>query len=200
MEELQNIEIAIELDRGKKISEVAGKFNVSNTFVKAIAKKFVSDEIRISKTRSRRKYSEAEQQVLVERVQNGDSLEEILVEVDVAESTLRKWCKIHGVKIPRKLESITNSECSEIREMLQINDWREIAKIYNVTRETIEELKKPAHSQLDLETLSYLFELIREKPKRSVKSLSRIMKEAGFDIKEIEVCSYKRRLKLLNQI
>lgn len=199
MEELQKIEIAIEIDRGGKISEVADKFKVSKNYVKSIARKMFSEEIKITKKR-KRIFSESEREVLIKRFENGESFDEISVEAGVTESTLRRWCRKYGVSVPRKLEKISNSERLEISEMLEVNDWQEVAKVYNVSRETIEELKNPAHSLLDVETLSYLFELIREKPKGSPKSLCSIMKESGFDIKEIEVLSYKRRLKSLNII
>jgi len=199
MEELKKIEIAIDLDKGEKISEVSEKFNVSENFVKSIAKKMYSEEIKITKKR-KRIFSEAEREILLERVENGESLEKISVESGVSEDTLRRWCKKYGINIPRKLEKIKNSERLEISEMLEVKGWQEVAKAYNVSRETIEELKSPAHSILDVETLSYLFELIREKPTGSSKSICIIMREFGFDIKEIEVLSYKRRLKSLNII
>ena len=199
MEELKKIEIAIDLDKGEKISEISKKFNVSKNFVKSIAKKMFSEEIKITKKR-KRIFSESEREILLERVENGESLEVISLESGVSENTLRRWCKKYGKNIPRKLEKIKKSERLEISEMLEVKDWQEVAKAYNVSRETIEELKSAAHSILDVDTLSYLFELIREKPTGTSKSLCRIMRGFGFDIKEIEVLSYKRRLKSLNLI
>ena len=84
--------------------------------------------------------------------------------------------------------------------MLEEQVWQDIAQAYNLSRDTIEELKEPAHRQLDTETLSYLFELLREQPSAASKKLCGIAKEAGLDIPENAVSSYRKRLKSLNII
>ena len=84
--------------------------------------------------------------------------------------------------------------------MVEEQVWQDIAQAYNVSRDAIVELKEPAHRQLDTETLSYLFELLREQPAASAKKLCRIAKEAGLDIPENAVSSYRKRLKSLNII
>jgi transposase len=61
-------------------------------------------------------------------------------------------------------------------------------------------LKEPLHSMLDAETLSYLFELLRERPRASDKILCGIAKEAGLEIPESAVGSYRKRLKILDLI
>ena len=85
-------------------------------------------------------------------------------------------------------------------ELLEEQVWQDIAQAYNVSRDAIEELKEPAHRQLDTETLSYLFELLRERPAAASKKLCGIAKEAGLDIPENAVSSYRKRLKSLNII
>ena len=199
MKDIINIEIAIELDRGKSISEVAKKFNVKTTFVRAIAKKTILSNKRLIKTQKRR-YSNQERSVLVERIRNGELFEKIVAEEGINENTLRRWCKMFRVIIPRKIEKISNDERDEIRELLRNHDWQEISNIYNITKDTIEEIKYPPHNQLDTDTLTYLFEVLREKPNTSVKTICRIMKEEGFVVMEDEVNSYKKRLRLLGII
>ena len=113
---------------------------------------------------------------------------------------MRRWCKLHGITPPRILEQISLAEQREIRELLEEQVWQDIAQAYNVSRDTIEELKEPAHRQLDTETLSYLFELLREQPAAASKKLCGIAKEAGLDIPENAVSSYRKRLKSLNII
>jgi len=198
-EELLNIEIAIELDRGKSIPEIAEKFAVKLAVVKAVAKKTGFTEQKITKTKNRR-FSQAERGVLVERIANGEAFEDIAAEAGITASTLRRWCKQLEVTVPRRIEQISLAEQREIRELLEEQDWREIAFAYNISLDVIEELKEPEHRQLNTETLSYLFELLRERPRASSKILCGIAKEAGLDIPDSAVNSYRKRLKLLGII
>tara|TARA_B100000700_G_C15047828_1_gene858799 strand:- start:3383 stop:4003 length:621 start_codon:yes stop_codon:yes gene_type:complete len=188
-----NIEIAIELDRGKSVNEIAKKFNVSKNFVKQINKNFflVDSKKKIPK---KRRFSNDEKSVLVERISNGESLEFISYEQDITENTLRRWCKSTGVIIPRNIEKISSKEKKEIRELLEKNDRQYIARLYNISDDTIEELNTPVHSNLDTETLTYLFEVLRENPNCSSKKICKIMNNEGFFIKEEEAISYKKRL------
>ena len=198
-EELLNIEIAIELDSGKSIPEIAEKFAVKLAAVKAVAKKTGFTEQKITKTKNRR-FSQAERGVLVERIANGEAFEDIAAEAGITASTLRRWCKQLEVTVPRRIEQISLAEQREIRELLEEQDWREIAFAYNISLDVIEELKEPEHRQLNTETLSYLFELLRERPHASSKILCGIAKEAGLDIPDSAVNSYRKRLKLLGII
>jgi transposase len=198
-EELLNIEIAIELDSGKSIPEIAEKFAVKLAVVKAVAKKTGFTEQKITKTKNRR-FSQAERGVLVERIANGEAFEDIAAEAGITASTLRRWCKQLEVTVPRRIEQISLAEQREIRELLEEQDWREIAFAYNISLDVIEELKEPEHRQLNTETLSYLFELLRERPRASSKILCGIAKEAGLEIPDSAVNSYRKRLKLLGII
>ena len=197
--ELLQIELAIELDQGKSVSEVAELFGVTIAVVKAVAKKSGSAERNIRKIKTRR-FSDAEKTVLVERIATGEALEDIAAEVGITEITIRRWCKKHGVSVPRGIGQISLAEQREIRELLEENDPHKIAQAYNISRETVEELQEPLHSMLDAETLSYLFELLRERPRSSDKILCGIAKEAGLQIPESAVGSYRKRLKILDLI
>ncbi|MEZ7974376.1 MAG: transposase [SAR324 cluster bacterium] len=197
--ELLQIELAIELDQGKSVSEVAELFGVTIAVVNAVAKKSGSAERNIRKIKTRR-FSDAEKTVLVERIATGEALEDIAAEVGITEITIRRWCKKHGVSVPRGIGQISLAEQHEIRELLEENDPHEIAQAYNISRETVEELQEPLHSILDAETLSYLFELLRERPRSSDKILCGIAKEAGLQIPESAVGSYRKRLKILDLI
>ena len=83
---------------------------------------------------------------------------------------------------------------------MEDRDWQEIARTYKISREATEELREPAHSQLNAETLCYLFELLRELPSASSKKLCGIAKGAGLDIPESAVSSYRKRLQSLKII
>ena len=197
--DLLQIELAIELDQGKSVSEVADNFGVTTAFVKAV-KKICRDEIPIKKKIKTRRFTEAEQTLLVERLAIGESLEDIAAEAGIKESTVRRWCKKHGVSVPRNIEQINLTEQYEIRELLEEHDPMEIAKAYNISRDAIKEMQEPLHSMLDVETLSYLFELLRERPSASDRILCKIAKRVGLDIPESAVGSYRKRLKLLDLI
>ena len=124
--ELLQIEIAIELDQGKSISEVAKIFGVTIAVVKSVAKKSGSVEPNISKIKTRR-FSESEQTVVVERIANGEALEDIAVEAGITIITIRRWCKKSGVSVPRNIRQVSLAEQREIRELLEEQDPREIA-------------------------------------------------------------------------
>ena len=197
--ELLQIELAIELDQGKSASELAELFGVTIAVVNAVAKKSGSAEPNIRKIKIRR-FSEAERTVLVERIATGEALEDIAAEAGISKITIRRWCKKLGVSVPRDIRQISLAEQREIRELLEDQDPQEIAQAYNISRDAVEELQEPLHSMLDAETLSYLFELLRERPHASDKILCGISKEAGLEIPESAVGSYRKRLKILDLI
>ena len=77
---------------------------------------------------------------------------------------------------------------------------QEIVQTYNISRDATEELREPAHSHLNAESLSYLFELLRELPSASSKKLCGIAKGVGLKIPESAVSSYRKRLQSLKII
>lgn len=197
--ELLNIEIAVALDQGISIFEVAEMFGVTIATVKAISKK--TDSVKLQHVKSKvTRFSKAEREILVERIGTGEELEEVAAEAGITESTLRRWCKSFGLTIARNIGQISIAEQREIKDLLEEQDWREIAHAYNISQHAIEKIKEPAHINLDTETLSYLFELLREKPRVSSTILSRIAKDAGLEISENAVSSYRTRLKFLEVI
>jgi transposase len=197
--ELLQIELAIELDQGKSVSEVSELFGVTIAVVNAAVKKSGSAEPNIRKIKTKR-FAETEQIVLVERIATGEALEDIAAEAGITEITIRRWCKKHRVSVPRNIGQISLTEQREIRELLEEQDPKEITQAYNISQDAVEELEEPLHSILDSETLSYLFELLRERPSASDKTLCGIAKEAGLEIPESSVGSYRKRLKMLDLI
>ena len=197
--ELMQIEVAIELDHGKSVSEVAEKFGVTSAFVNAVAEKSRSAEPNIRRIKTRR-FSEVEQKVLLERISTGEALEDIAAEAGISVITIRRWCKNNGVSVPRNIGQVSLAEQREIKELLEDQTPQEIAQAYNIRLDIVEGLLEPLHCMLDTETLSYLFELLRELPRASDKILSRIAKEAGIEISEGAVSSYRKRLKILDLI
>jgi len=198
-DELINIQVAIELDKGKKITEVAEKFDLSILAVKAIARELVTEKHQKIAVKNHR-FSYPERELLVERIAVGESIRDICSDAGITEKTLRRWCKQSGVTVPRRFDQISLVEKGEIMELLNENNWREIAHAYNISIDTIEEIITPPHSNLDFESISFLFEILREQPQASAKKLCLKASEVGLSIPEIAVNSYRKRLKLLGKI
>ena len=91
--ELLQIELAIELDQGKSVSEVAEKFGLTIAVVKEVAKKSGSAEPKIKKIKTRR-FSTTEQTVLVERLARGEALEDIAAEFRSSVTDMGTYCLI----------------------------------------------------------------------------------------------------------
>ena len=76
-DELLHIEIAVELDQGKSTNEVAKKFGIKLLVVKAVAKIIEADQLQTKTVKSRR-FSEGEREILVGRIEAGETLEDIV--------------------------------------------------------------------------------------------------------------------------
>ena len=197
--ELINIHVAIELDKGKKIAEVAEKFDLKISAVKAVARELLAEKQPKKAVKSRR-FSDSEIELLVGRIGAGESIKDICFVEGVTEKTLRRWCNQRGITVPRRLDQISLVEKREISELLNDNNWREIAQAYNTSIDTIEEISEPPHRNLDSESLSFLFEILREQPLAPAKNIRREASEVGLTIPESAVSSYRKRLKLLGMI
>tara|TARA_B100000686_G_scaffold257612_1_gene269694 strand:+ start:138 stop:761 length:624 start_codon:yes stop_codon:yes gene_type:complete len=197
--ELINIQVAIELDKGKKINEVAEKFGLKISAVKAVARELLTETQQKKGLKSPR-FTASERELLVGRIDAGESTEDICSDAGITEKTLRRWCKQLGVTFPRRLNQISQVEQGEIRKLINDNNWREIAKAYNTSIDAIEEIAEPLHSNLDSETLSFLFEILREQPLASAKKICLTASEVGLIIPANAVNSYRERLKLLGII
>ena len=198
-EELILIKIAIALDQGLSKSEVAKNFKVKISTVNSAARKSEYSKP-YKKKITKRRFTDIERRILVERIASGESIDSIATEQGITQKTIRLWCKKNNINIPRDIEQIKLTERIEIRKLTELNSAKEIAAAYNITIDAAEELGEPPYNDLDTETLSYLYELIREKPKASDKVICRIAKEAKFKINEEAVNSYRLRLRLLDQI
>ena len=89
--ELINIQVAIELDKGKKIAEVAEKFGLKISAVKAVARELVTENQQ-KKTAKSSRFTVSEREVLVGRIGVGESIEDICSDTGITEKTLLRWC------------------------------------------------------------------------------------------------------------
>ena len=198
-EDLLQIQIAIELDRGRKVAEIASEFHVPEKKVRNIARNAGLVESKKS-TSARKRLSEEEKEVLLGRIEAGEDPEELASGVGIKTSTLLRWCKVKGIEIPRRLEQLSQKERKEIREMLEEYSWKEVAQAYRLSLEALETLKEPAYRKLDSSVLAFLFELFKENPKISDSKILESASQLGIEVTKEEVESYRKRLRDMKRI
>ena len=198
-EDLLQIQIAIELDRGRKVAEIASEFQVAEKKVRNIARNAGLVESKKS-TSARKHLSEEEKEVLLGRIEAGEDPEELASGVGIKTSTLLRWCKVKGIEIPRRLEQLSQKERKEIREMLEEYSWKEVARAYRLSLEALEALKEPAYRKLDSSVLAFLFELFKENPKISDSKVLESASHLGIEVTKEEVESYRKRLRDMKRI
>ena len=198
-EDLLQIQIAIELDRGRKVVEIASEFHVPEKKVRNIARNAGLLESKKS-TSARKRLSEEEKEVLLGRIEAGEDPEELASGVGIKTSTLLRWCKVKGIEVPRRLEQLSQKERKEIREMLEEYSWKEVARAYRLSLEALEALKEPAYRKLDSSVLAFLFELFKENPKISDSKVLESASQLGIEVTKEEVESYRKRLRDMKRI
>ena len=198
-EDLLQIQIAIELDRGRKVAEIASEFHVPEKKVRNIARNAGLLESKKS-TSARKRLSEEEKEVLLGRIEAGEDPEELASGVGIKTSTLLRWCKVKGIEVPRRLEQLSQKERKEIREMLEEYSWKEVARAYRLSLEALEALKEPAYRKLDSCVLAFLFELFKENPKISDSKVLESASQLGIEVTKEEVESYRKRLRDMKRI
>ena len=198
-EDLLQIQIAIELDRGRKVAEIASEFHVPEKKVRNIARNAGLVESKKS-TSARKRLSEEEKEVLLGRIEAGEDPEELASGVGIKTSTLLRWCKVKGIEVPRRLEQLSQKERKEIREMLEEYSWKEVAQAYRLSLEALETLKEPAYRKLDSSVLAFLFELFKENPKISDSKVLESASQLGIEVTKEEVESYRKRLRDMKRI
>ena len=198
-EDLLQIQIAIELDRGRKVAEIVSEFQVPERKVRNIARNAGLLESKKS-TSARKRLSEEEKEVLLGRIEAGEDPEELASGVGIKTSTLLRWCKVKGIEVPRRLEQLSQKERIEIREMLEEYSWKEVAQAYRLSLEALEALKEPAYRKLDSSVLAFLFELFKENPKISDSKVLESASQLGIEVTKDEVESYRKRLRDMKRI
>ena len=198
-EDLLQIQIAIELDRGRKVAEIASEFQVPEKKVRSIARNAGLLESKKSSS-ARKRLSEEEKEVLLGRIEAGEDPEELASGVGIKTSTLLRWCKVKGIEVPRRLEQLSQKERKEIREMLEEYSWKEVAQAYRLSLEALEALKEPAYRKLDSSVLAFLFELFKENPKISDSKVLESASQLGIEVTKEEVESYRKRLRDMKRI
>ena len=198
-EDLLQIQIAIELDRGRKVAEIASEFHVPEKKVRNIARNAGLLESKKSSS-ARKRLSEEEKEVLLGRIEAGEDPEELASGMGIKTSTLLRWCKVKGIEIPRRLEQLSQKVRKEIREMLEEYSWKEVAQAYRLSLEALEALKEPAYRKLDSSVLAFLFELFKENPKISDSKVLESASQLGIEVTKEEVESYRKRLRDMKRI
>ena len=107
--ELIYIQVAIELDKGKNIAELAEKFGLKISAVKSVAKELASDNQQ-KKTAKSHRFTDSERTLMLGRIEAGESVEDICSDIGVTEKTLRRWCNQRGITVPRRIDRISLAE------------------------------------------------------------------------------------------
>ena len=198
-EELLQIQIAIELDRGRKIAEIASEFQVPERQVRNIARSAGLLESKKSSS-GRKRLSEEEKEILLGRIEAGEDPGELASGVGIKTSTLLRWCRVKEIEVPRRLEQLSQKERQEIREMLEEYSWKEVAQAYRLSPEALEALKEPAYRKLDSSVLAFLYEIFKENPKISDSKVLESTGHLGIEVTKEELGSYRKRLREMKRI
>ena len=200
LEEYQTIEIAIELDKGRSLQEVAETFGISRGTVRKIAVAAGLLAPPTKKPSLKNKVQAEEVQQIVERIEEGQLVEEIALDFAVSAPAIRRLCQKNGVRIPRALHDLKRSELTEIRALLSTGEpMEEVARAYDVAHATLETLREE-YKQLDFLTLASLYETLMENPQATPKTIKGLAKKRGIELHEHLIDSYQARLKKLDQL
>ncbi len=202
IEEFQQIEMVIELDKGRSLAAVSEQFGVSLQYLRKLAIKagLITPQKKKSPRKKARLFQEDHEKI-IERVSDGEELDAIALDFSISVKAVQQLCKREKVAIPRSLHHLKTKERVEIKALLAANESvEEIARAYNLTATAIEQLQGEEYKQLDSETLGYLYEIITENKDMSSRALKRIAKNEGYALRESAILSYQNRLKKLKMI
>ena len=71
---------------------------------------------------------------------------------------------------------------------------------YGLTREALEELQEPEYQELDSESLGFLYEILREQPRAANRRIAQMAGDAGLELLETAVVTYRQRLQRLEKL
>lgn len=198
-DDYQNIQIAIELDKGKNITEIAKKTGISENYIRNLAIR-TGSAVSKSKKKRRDPLTEEDRDEIIELVLDGEDPEEIALDFNVSVQYIRKLFQKKKIELPRSYHQLTEQEREEIQELLKDNDPSEIIHAYNVTYKIIELILEKPYKKLNAEQLGVLFELLREDPAISIQSAQSYLNKLGYSIDSAAILSFKERLKSLDMI
>ncbi|MBF0288070.1 MAG: hypothetical protein HQM14_09655 [SAR324 cluster bacterium] len=198
LEEYQQIEIAIELDKRRSIESIAKQFGVSVHAIRKIA--INAGLISPKKKKSRLSLTVEEEDRAIALVLEGEEFTAIAFDFDISAASLRQLCKRRNIPIPRSKYQLTKTECSEIRELLTANEpIEEIARAYNIAIASIDALRE-GYRDLNAEALGFLYETLLNHPNGTIPFIKKLAKKEGFEMEESTILSYQDRLKKLQLI
>ena len=200
MDEWQQIEIAIELDKGKSIRNVARQFKVSEGIVSKICTNLTTSFKKIPSTVTRKRIHPEEKEWLLQRIREGELLENLTEKNGVTLATLRRWCCQNNIPILRNWQQLSAKEKQEVEELLQDQSWEEIAHAYSLHPHACKDIHSSAYQKLEPAVIGFLFELLQERPRLSNLSIVSLAQQVGLSVNEKAVTAYRKRLKRLQDI
>ena len=201
LEEYQHIEIVIELDKGHSIYAVAKQFGVSSHYIRKVAATVGLTASLKKKTTRKKRISDEDQQRILTRIMEGEGIESLALEFNVAVATIRQWCKKEGVILPRSLKDLSKKEWADFKEMLANDEpLNEIARAFHLSFNAVELLLEDDYKQLKFETLGFLYETLLDYPHATPPVIKRLALKVGIELSESMILSYQKRLRRLEMI
>ncbi|MBF0351203.1 MAG: hypothetical protein HQM11_09220 [SAR324 cluster bacterium] len=200
LKEFQNIEIAVELDKGLTVASIARQFSVSESFVRKIA---TQAGIRERRQKIPLPKVSPEQDLItevLEQVQDGVSLKELSHSYQISITQIQEWFLAREIQIPIDFKELTESEKAEVLDLLMENELSELAEIYNFSIKSFYELSGPHYSVLEPQKLAVLMEILMDNPGVSPVKIQSIARKSGYDIGLFAIVTYKKRLQQLNRL
>ena len=117
LDELQRIEIAIELDKGVSHEELARKFSISVSELKNIAKLILETDVSSKQKVHRKRKSESDRGLIIQRLLRGELPEKISEDFDVSLKVLKRWAQEEGVPWQKSWSELTVTDKREIQSL-----------------------------------------------------------------------------------
>ncbi len=198
IDEFQRIAIAIELDQGTPIPDIASQFGVSEQYVKKLAAEV--DLVPGTAPKKRVRLTPADKEEMIEMLEGGEDVETVALCFGISEKYIRRFCKERKIAIPRA-KPLTEKERLEILQLLNDGDAvEEIAEAYQVSLDAVVFVRDGEYKKLSTDALGFLFESLRGDPHLPPRTLRAHARLAGFDVPLTAILAYRRRLKGFNML
>ncbi|MGK5093407.1 hypothetical protein WDW89_15530 [Deltaproteobacteria bacterium TL4] len=199
IDELRNIEIAIELDKGRSLKDVAESFHVSTDYVRKLAI-IAGLATSVPRKKTRTPLTPEEKEILFESILEGEDLELLAAQYEVSSQHIRSLCRQNNISIPRSYHQLNTEERQEIKALSEDHSTQEVAEAYHVTLSTVEKLAEAEYKRLNLRTLGILYEILSANPEASPRFLLKLAEQQELDVNLEDISSYQKRLRTLGKL
>ena len=194
LDELQRIEIAIELDKGVSYEELARKFSASASELKDIENLLLKKDVPSKNKVHRKKKSETDRGLILQKLISGELPEKISEHFEVSLKVLKRWAKEEGIPWSKSWPDLTATEKKEIQALREEGEsWEEIARAYQLHLDGEELIPQLPYQTLTSAEVGLLMEIFTTTPNISISGACQLASQAGMELDQKAVASYKRR-------